>query len=88
MAKASGLHKKASKRVTIRKKHMVIKKVRDHRKKVKKMAKREGGTKHHKKEKTITMPRSAPFDLQWDGSIVPAKKQAATKTTTTAEVNK
>ena len=75
MAKASGFHKKASKRVTIRKKQMVIKKVREHRKKVKKMAKKEGGNKHHKKEKMLVMPRSAPFDLQWDGSVVPTKKK-------------
>lgn len=77
MAKASGFHKKASKRVTIRKKHMVIKKVREHRKKVKKLAKKEGGNKRHKKEKMLTMPRSAPFDLQWDGSAVPNKKKDA-----------
>ena len=73
MAKASGFHKKASKRVTIRKKHMVIKKVRDHRKKIKKLAKKEGG-KRHKKEKMLVMPRSAPFDLQWDGDVAPSKK--------------
>lgn len=74
MAKASGFHKKASKRITIRKKHMVIKKVREHRKKVKKMAKKEGGNRR-KKEQVLTMPRSAPFDLQWDGSVVPSKKK-------------
>lgn len=83
MAKASGFHKKASKRVTIRKKHMVIKKVREHRKKVKKMAKKEGGNRR-KKTQTLVMPRSAPFDLQWDGSVVPTKKKTPKVATVTS----
>ena len=74
MAKASGFHKKASKRVTIRKKHMVMKKVKEHKKKVKKMAKKNG-PKHHKKERPLQMPRKAPFDLQWDGDVAPSRKK-------------
>ncbi|ULU04437.1 hypothetical protein L5515_013446 [Caenorhabditis briggsae] len=51
--------KKASKRVSCAKRYKIEKKVRDHNRKVKKEAKKNGT--HNKKEKTISVPNSCPF---------------------------
>uniref|UniRef100_A0A8R1DYQ2 CP-type G domain-containing protein n=1 Tax=Caenorhabditis japonica TaxID=281687 RepID=A0A8R1DYQ2_CAEJA len=51
--------KKASKRVSCAKRYKIEKKVRDHNKKAKREAKKNGTG--HKKEKTISVPNSCPF---------------------------
>ena len=79
MSKAKGFHKKPSKRITCKKRYRIEKKVRDHHKKMKKLAKKKGNSSSGKKKQLISMPRSAPFDLEWDGETVPGANLKKTK---------
>jgi len=60
MSKAHGFHKKPSKRITCKRRYRIEKKVREHAKKMKKLAKKKEKTGGSKKT-MISMPRSCPF---------------------------
>ena len=65
MSKAKGMHKKPSKKTPLRRKYKIEKKVRDHNKKMRKLAKKN--PRKTSKQKPISMPRNAPFSADWDG---------------------
>lgn len=46
---------------------------------MKKLAKKKGHSSSGKKKQLISMPRSAPFDLAWDGETVPGTNLKKTK---------
>ena len=77
MSKAHGFHKKPSKRVPARRRYKVEKKVREHHRRMRKMAKKEGLKKKSKKE-ILSMPRDCPFSLEdWHGLTYLSPKEAA-----------
>lgn len=66
MSKSKGFHKKPSKRTPLRRKYKIEKKVREHNRKMKRLAKKDPNKKSGKR-KDVTMPRNAPFSRDWDG---------------------
>ena len=78
MSKAHGLHKKPSKRVPCRRRYKIEKRVREHHRRMRKIAKKDGLKKKGNKKKLQSMPRSCPFSLEdWHGLTYLSPKEAA-----------